>query len=599
MTSDRSAQIRWMEWGDEAFIEAEKQDKLILLDIGASWCHWCHVMDRVTYSNPEVIKMVNDRFIPVRVEGDKRPDVQIRYLLGGWPTTAWLIPDGRILTGTTFVPPEAMILKLEEVDTLYHENKELVTMQVTSMEAGAEADRTEAEISIETLYVETAESLSTVLRHEYDSEHGGFGNAPKFPFPDAIRFAFLRYHKTGDEGMLNMALKSLDSMMAIYDPVWGGFYRYAVNADWTDPHYEKLLYVQASAMDNYLEAYQITADEKYAETAAGIKAYVMKFLADSDKSGFYGSQDADVGSNDPNAVLIVGEDYFPKNENDRLAVGIPYVDKTIYTDSNGMMISSFLKLYQVMGDEHALNFALKTIDRVLSDNAADGHMYHYSDGERKGPGILSDQVHFAQALIDAYQSTGIRSYLTKAEELVAFMVSDLQDVVDGGFYFRIFDPHAKVETLERHKPFDENVAAVGLLARMSHLTGNDDYCNLAERTMKSVSYPHVTESIIGMGYGVAAETFMTMPVHIVLVGDRDNAEMKKMLQTSLHIYDPEKLVQLLDTKDGAPAIGAMTYEPGEQPVAYICVQRVCHPPAKGLAELTLILNELLNENGGE
>jgi len=590
--SDRSAQIHWMDWGDAAFEEAQKQDKLILLDIGASWCHWCHVMDRVTYSDPEIIKTINDRFIPVRVEGDKRPDIQERYLLGGWPTTAWLLPDGRILSGTTFVPPETLLLKLKEVDVLYHENKELVTMQVASMEAEAEADRTEAEIPSQTLFTDALNSLTNVLREDFDPDHGGFGDEPKFPYPDAVRFAFRRYRRTNDRGILDMALRSLDGQINIYDKVWGGFYRYGVRPNWSEPHYEKLLHVQASAMDNYLEAFQITGDDRYGEIAAGIKGYVMKFLADTESGGFYGSQDADVGSHDPNSDLILGEDYFNKDEADRLKMGIPYVDKTVYTDWNGMMISAFFKLYHVMGDEHARDFALKTIDRILERNWCDGCLCHYSDDSKVLVGALSDQIYFAMALVDAYQTTGNRSYLAKADELVQFMISNLHDVADGGFFFRPFDPHAKIEPLERHKSFEDNASAVFLLVEMGYLMGKDTYINLAERTLRAISYPQVMESIIGMIYGVAIDTFMNHPAHIVIVGSKGDVRTQEMLETSLHVYEPGMLVQLLDPADGTTQVGDCVYESGEEPVAYVCVQNVCRPPVKA-SELPTLLEHII------
>lgn len=590
MTSDRSARIHWLDWGDEAFAQAEREDKLILLDISAPWCHWCHVMDRTTYSDPGVIDMINDRFVPVRVDADKRPDIQDRYLLGGWPTTAFLIPDGRILSGTTYLPPRAMINKAQEMDSLYHEQKTIVTMHVTSMEAEAEFERAQSEVSTEKLDGKAVESLSEVLAQDFDQTHGGFGIEPKFPHPDAVKFAFLRYRKTGDRKMLEIALKTLDGMIGIYDPVWGGFYRYALNTDWTKPHFEKLLYVQAAAIDNYLEGYQVTGDDKYGEIAAGVKAYVTRFLSDQENGGFYGSQDADLNSHDPDAPLITGEEYYPKDEEARLAMGIPYVDKTIYTDWNGMMASAYFRLYHVMGDEHARDFALKTIDRILAENVNDGRMRHCAEHKPDLPGMLSDQVHFAQALVDAYQSSGTRKYLTHAEKLVNFMVAHLQDVLDGGFYFQTFDPHLKGELLERHKPFDENVAAARLLTQLHYLTGYRTYRELAERTLVAVGYPQIAETIIGVGYALTLDLFLSTPLHIVLVGSRNDEKIRSMLETSLHIYEPGKLVQVLDPDEAPLAIGELTYETHEEPLAYVCGQDSCVRPSKSVDLATVLEN---------
>ena len=590
MASERSL-INWRDWSDEAIEQAEKEDKLILLNITAPWCHWCHVMDRTTYSDPEIAGILAERFIPIKVDADKRPDIQDRYLLGGWPTTAFLIPDGRILTGTTFIPTDAMVRKLREVDDLYHEQKAIVTMHVTSMAAEAEAERAEAEVpgGLDTTLIP---EIQETLKKEFDPVHGGFGTEPKFPHPDAVRFAFLQYRKTGDKDMLEIALKTLEGQMKLHDQVWGGLYRYAVNFDWTQPHYEKMLYVQAGAIDNYLEAYQVTGEDGYGEVAADVKAYLSRFMTD-ERGGFYASQDADVRSQDPQAELIPGEQYYTLDEAGRLAIGVPFIDKSIYTDWNGMAICAYLRLYHAMGDEHAKDFACKTVDRIVSECMVDGRMCHYYDGEPRLPGILSDQVYFAQALVDAYQTVGKRKHLEDAMTLVGFIVDQLRDVIDGGFYFQLFDPSAKAEPLERHKPFDENVAAAKLLIQLHYLTGYENYRTLAERTLKAIAFPQLTDSIVGVGFACALDLHTSHPVHIVLVGDRDSRETQDMLETSLHAYEPRKLVQVLDPNEDPLTIGEVTYEAEERPMAYVCVRNVCRPPVAGSENLVVVLEDVM------
>jgi len=547
-------------------------------------------MDRTTYSDKEVVGILAERFIPVKVDADRRPDIQDRYLLGGWPTTAFLVPDGRILTGTTFIPPDAMVRKLREVDDLYHEQKAVVTMHVTSMAAEAEAQRAEAEVpgGLDTSLIP---EIAKMLKREFDPMHGGFGAEPKFPYPDAVRFAFLEYRKTGEEDMLEIAVNTLEGQMSLRDPVWGGFYRYAINSDWTQPHYEKMLYVQAGAIDNYLEAYQITAEDKYGRAAADVKAYLTRFMTD-EKGGFYASQDADVGSHDPETELVMGDKYYPLDEEGRLALGAPHVDKTIFTDWNGMAVSAYLRLYHAMGDEQAKEFACTTIDRITLECMKGDHMCHYNDCEARLPGILSDQVYFAQALVDAYQTVGKREYLENAMTLVGFIVGNLRDVIDGGFYFQPFDPGSKGEPLERHKPFDENVAAARLLIQLYYLTGYADYRELAEQTLKASACPQLTESIVGAGFACALDFYVSHPVHIVLVGDRDNRETMHMLATSLHAYEPHKIVQVLDPDEDSLTIGEVTYEAEERPKAYVCVQNVCRPPVTGSEDLVEVLEDV-------
>lgn len=591
MSIERSPKIHWRDWSDEALEASEAEDKLIILSIGTPWCHWCHVMDDTTYSDPKIVETINERFIPIRVEAEKRPDIQDRYLLGGWPSTIWLLPDGRVLTGTTFMPPEAMIHKLNEVDALYHEQRATVEMQATSMEAEAEADRVDADLPVPKLAPEhMLAELDKVLRREFDPINSGFGKDPKFPMTDCVHYAFLRHGEEGDPDTLKMALSTLDATIKLADPVWGGFYRYSTSPDWGSPHYEKLLDVQAGILENYLEGYQVTGDDRYIAAVAGIERYLSRFLVAGEDGGFYASQDADVGSHDSASKRVLGEAYYPLGERERLDIGIPFIDRTIYTDWNGTMVSAYLKLFHVTEDRRALDYALKTIDRLMSENKVDYRMCHYFDGEKRLVGLLADQVYFSQALVDAYQTTGERRYMDEAENIVKFMVTELQDVVDGGFYLRPFDPHARGELLERHKPFEGNVSAARLLTELSYLTGRVEYRNLAQRTIQAMSYPQVADSIVGMGLGIVLDKFSRPPLHVVIVGEPKDEETQKMLGIALHAYHPSKLVQVLDPRESLN-IGEVAYQAGEHTVAYVCSGQVCRGAAKNPDELMAVLTD--------
>ncbi len=595
MARDRSSEIHWVEWSNEAFERARKEDKLVLLNIGAGWCHWCHQLDRTSYSDPQVVELINEKFVPIRVEADRRPDIQDRYLMGGWPTTAILTPDARILTGATYMPPERMLSLLRQVGQLYEEDREAVTLRASQMseEAEEEMGRHWAATSAKSPSREVIGSLVTAMRREFDSINGGFGTEPKFPFPDAVRLAFLQNRRTGDQTMLDMALKTLDGMARLIDPVWGGMYRYSVDAQWKHPHYEKMLYIQAGALDNYVEAYQVTANVKYAEIAAGIEVYVRRFLADRENGGFYGSQDADIGSHEPQADLITGEQYFPKSEKERLEMGMPHTDQTIYAGWNGMMCSAYFRLCSATDDMNAANFAIKTIDRLLRENVRDGLVYHYNDGEPRVPGLLCNQAYFAQALIDAHQTTGRRGYLEHAERIARVTLDVLQDRESGGFYYQPPDPHALGELAQRHKPFDENVMAAKVLTKLNYMTGREDYREAAGRALEAVSYPQLVESIMGAGYGLALDLHLEPPVHIVVVGNRDNTETGKMLKAGLHAYEPQKLIQVLDPDEDSLTIGALIYAAQKEPSAYVCVRNVCMSPIVGSDELTTTLEDVL------
>lgn len=593
MARDRSSEIHWEEWGDHAFDRARDEDKLVLLNIGAPWCHWCHVLDRSSYSDPEVIEVINARYVPVRVEADRRPDIQDRYLMGGWPTIAVLTPDGRILTGSTYMPPERMLRMLRQVDQLYHDDKTAVTLRVARLSEQAEDDRYRGGAPTRKLDPSTVVSIVNAMRRDFDSINGGFGTEPKFPFPDAVRLSFLQYRRTGDEFMLEMALGTLDGMASLIDPVWGGMYRYSVDAQWKHPHYEKMLAVQAGALDNYLEAYQVTADDRYGARAADIDRYIRQFLSDRELGGFYGSQDADVGSHEPEADLVTGERYFPKSEDERLQIGMPYTDKTVYTAWNGMMCSAYLRLCAAMDDMDAGNFAFKTIDRLLAENLRDGLVYHYNDGEPRLPGLLADQSLLAQALLDACQTSGRRSYLEHAEQIARVMLDEIQDKEQGGFYYQRPDPEAIGELSQRNKPFEENVAAAKTLVQLHYMTGKEPYREAAGRALEAVSYSQMLESIMGACYGLALDLYLEPPVHIVVVGDRAHTETAKMLKAGLHAYEPRKLVQVLDPGEDELTIGDLMYAAHGEPAAYVCVRNVCMNPVTGSEALTTTLEDVL------
>jgi len=503
--------IGWKDWCIDAFDEARDEDKLILLSITASWCHWCHVMDRTTYSDPIVMRIIEERFVPIRVDGDRRPDIQKCYLLGGWPTTAILTPDGKIVNGWTYLPPDALITMLCETNIKYHERQTNPILHIKRNEerwaneiATGETDRLPLDAGL-------LSEISDALLQEFDPWHGGFGTEPKFPYPDAIKFALLQFRRNGRRDMLEVATKTLDGMAGIYDDVWGGFYRYSEDGQWTKPHYEKMLYIQAGLLDDYLDGYEIIKKDAYSQIAMGIRQYVEHWLSDTQKGGFYASQDADVRGQEPSSPLVPGEEYYTKNEQERLRIGIPQVDKTVFTDWNAMMVSAYLHFDQIIGDSGARNFAFKTLDRLLSENLVEGKMCHYVDDIPCVLGMLSDQVYFAHSLIDAYQVSRNGDYLEHAIRLADYIVDKLEDKENGGFYFMQPDPNALGELKRKHKPLDENAHASRLLTRLHHHTGESTYLRIASRALQAIAHPRIVKSVSGAPFGVALDSYLNPP----------------------------------------------------------------------------------------
>ena len=305
--------IDWFEWGPEAFARAHSEDKPILLDIGAVWCHWCHVIDRESYENPAVAKIISDNFIAVKVDRDERPDVDARYQSaisaithqGGWPLTGFLLPDGKPFFGGTYFPPEdqmgrpgfrRVLLAVAESYRTKRADLEQAAANVTDavahaeMFAGARADFDAAVIG---------EQIASITQL-FDIRHGGFGQSPKFPHASAIDLVLERFQQTGEAHLQAVAETTLTKMSrgGVYDQLAGGFHRYSVDERWLVPHFEKMSYDNSELLRNYLHGWQVTKNPALRQTAEGIITWVHEVLSDRQNGGFYASQDADVSLDD-------------------------------------------------------------------------------------------------------------------------------------------------------------------------------------------------------------------------------------------------------------------------------------------------------------
>jgi len=279
--------IQWLEWSKESFEKARAEGKPILLDIKGSWCHWCHVMDDTSYSDPAIVDALNKKFVPIRVDTDKRPDVNRRYNMGGWPTTAFLDGEGKIITGGTYIPPEQLREVIRSVLDLYAKNKGKVRSKL-------EPPRI-PRATTDPLTESIPKDIATSIAVNFDIDYGGFGFEPKFPQTDSLELALVRYRYHGEKEMLTVVNRTLEKMGkgGLYDHVEDGFFRYSTTRDWTIPHFEKMAEDNARLLATYLKAYQITGNPFFKEKAEGILRYVQSKLADLEKGGFYGSQDAD------------------------------------------------------------------------------------------------------------------------------------------------------------------------------------------------------------------------------------------------------------------------------------------------------------------
>jgi uncharacterized protein YyaL (SSP411 family) len=303
--------IHWYPWGDEAFAAAAAADRPVLLDIGAVWCHWCHVMDGESYENPELATFLNQNFICIKVDRDERPDVDIRYQRavqmltqqGGWPLTAFLTPRGEVFFGGTYFPPDGKYGRpgfrtvLSSVLDAYRSRREQVQVQASAIRRVLDEHLDEAapgEISPSLL----DEAVSQMTRL-FDPVNGGFGSQPKFPHPGAITLLLHRWYDQPTDQIRTIIDRTLQGMArgGMYDQLGGGFHRYSVDAGWIVPHFEKMSYDNSELLKAYLDAYSLLGTQEYAEVARGIVRWIREVMADPE-GGYAASQDADVGLED-------------------------------------------------------------------------------------------------------------------------------------------------------------------------------------------------------------------------------------------------------------------------------------------------------------
>ena len=305
--------IQWHEWGEEAFAAAQRENKPILLDIGAVWCHWCHVIDRESYDNPEISEIVNQHFIAVKVDRDERPDIDSRYQVavssisgqGGWPLTAFLTPDGKPFYGGTYFPPDdhygrpSFKRVLLSISNAYHEKNDDVIEQARLVEGAISHAESYAGKSGEFSPAVIDAIVKSALKM-FDPQNGGFGSAPKFPHSAALDLLIDRWVRTGDEKLRSVFVTTLEKMArgGVYDQLAGGFHRYSVDERWIVPHFEKMCYDNSELLKNYVHAYQATGSEFFASVARDIIRWMDEWLSDREHGGFYASQDADYSMDD-------------------------------------------------------------------------------------------------------------------------------------------------------------------------------------------------------------------------------------------------------------------------------------------------------------
>jgi len=681
----RSAQhqpIEWNEWGAEAFEKARRENKPVLLDIGAVWCHWCHVMDRESYENPKTAEIINANFVAVKVDRDERPDVDTRYQSavaaisgqGGWPLTAFLTPDGKPYFGGTYFPPDdrygrpgfpRVLLTMAEAFANRRDEVEESAGSVMQAIEHNESFSGRAGNPGEPLLEKVIDSIVK----QFDERNGGFGSQPKFPHPGALDLLIDAAGRGGDGAAAakHVAEVTLEKMAAggIYDQLAGGFHRYSVDERWVVPHFEKMAYDNSELLKNYAHAFQTFVEPEFAWVAKDVLRWMDEWLSDRELGGFYASQDADDSLDDDGdyftwtvdeakAVLspeefAVAEKYFglrvvgdmhhnphknvlrvasngsvtPLIDDEavhewgtllasakgkmyaaRLLRKTPYVDRTVYTGWNGMCISAYLAAGRALGLREPVEFALKSLDRVLASvwhgDTGMAHVVAYGEGVAAARilGVLEDYAFVAAAALDAWEVTGEFAYYSLAKAIADAMLARFYDAVGGGFFDTEKDAHAIGALSARRKPLQDsptpagNAVAAAVLLRLAALTGEAVYETRAQETLETFAGVVEHFGLYAASYGLALRRAVAGSVQVCVIGDDDVAEV--LAATAMAKYAVNKSVVRLrrEQLDRLPPALAETlpFLPvSEGSVAVVCRGNTCLPPVETAGELLAAL----------
>ncbi len=544
---NRASEIAWQPWSDDAFARAQREDKPILLSISAVWCHWCHVMDETSYSNQGVIETINRSYVPVRVDNDERPDVNARYNMGGWPTTAFLSPDGSLLTGATYLPPENMQRALEEVAAFYAERKDDIAEKTRELRTA----RTTYDIAPpEALSRAQVDDFAATLLQAYDEEFGGFNEAPKFPQPEVHELLLAYWRLSNDARFYEIVAHTMKAMAhgGMYDAVEGGFFRYSTTRDWTVPHFEKMAEDHAGLLRVLAQLELLAPSPLIRSDLERTIAYVRSVLRDPQTGFFAGSQDAD-------------EHYYTLPLEERRKLAPPFVDRRSYSNWTAALAGAFAWAGIALEDQSLIDESLQTLDAMherLRDPS--GLLFHVTaPGEApRISGLLGDQVAYLRALLDAYEISGEPRMLERARAhadatIVTFEASD------GGFFDRADrDALGRLEVADR--PITDNGVMIESLLRLSAILHEPPYRERAQRALLLYAKSFARAMSFSAAYVRALARYLVPDVTVRVTGDL--AAAASLRRTARQLPSP---------------FVAVESDPAGETAAYLCEGAICRP----------------------
>jgi uncharacterized protein YyaL (SSP411 family) len=552
--SNKPAAIEWQPWSDAIFDQAKRENKFVLLDLEAVWCHWCHVMDETTYKTPEVIALIQSRYIPVRVDQDSRPDLSNRYEDYGWPATVVFgSGGGEIVKRQGYIEPRQMVAMLKAI--------------IADPTPGPSV-RPEPEMKFPENALLSADLRGELERRyfgQYDSKDGSWGFDQKFLDWTSTEYAMARA-RAGDAKSGEMARQSLNAQFNLIDRVWGGVYQYSVGGDWNEPHFEKIMNFQAGNLRIYSLAYEEWHDPEYLKAAQDVQRFLTTFLLSPD-GAFYTSMDADLIEGKHSAA------YFKLDDAGRRKLGVPRIDKHIYSRENGWAIEALAVLYAASGDRQYLDQAMHAAEWIIQNRALDGGGFSHDSKDAAGP-YLADSLTMARAFLTLYEVTGDRAWLARAESAARFMNTNFAGDQAGFITSKAPTDRSYTPRPER----EENIALARFANLLSRYTGNQDYHAMSERAMRYLAAPMIAKYLPTGGILLANREFSSDPIHITIVGHKDDPAAQALFHAAAAYPSGYLRLEWWDTREGRLPNPDVQYPELKTAAAFICTGNTCSSP---------------------
>jgi uncharacterized protein len=656
--------VDWFAWNGEAFEKARRESKPIFLSIGYSTCHWCHVMERESFEDEKIGKFLNEHFVSIKVDREERPDVDKIYMTfvqsttgsGGWPLNVFLTPALEPFFGGTYFPPDArygrpsFLQLLQQISMLWQERKNEVI--ASSDEIHARLENAMAN-SVESEFSSTADVLKNAaefFKKIYDAQNGGFGGAPKFPQPSIPSLILRAAKRFSDDEAARMVLHTCDKMAAggIHDQLGGGFSRYAVDAEWLVPHFEKMLYDNAQLTQLYLDAFLISRDSRHAKIVRDILDYVLRDMTDPG-GGFFSAEDADSEGHEGkfycwtkselSKLLTVDEfnvaaKYFgittegnfvdhshpqPLTGQNVLSVVNPnvpaqdlpllelakskmlaarskkirpHLDDKILASWNGLILGAFARAGIILGDEKYLAAVEKNLSFIrekLWDAKSKTLFHRWRDGERDNVQLLEAYAFLLSGVIELYEATLEPAHLDFAIEIADAMLAKFYDAENGGFWQSAADSKDLIlrvkDDYDGAEPSGNSVATLSLL-KLGAITGRKHFTEAAEKTLRLFS-ARLQNFPQAMPFMLHALDFsLQEPKRVVITGKNDSSSFQELLRAAYSVYQPNKIVL---GNAGAVEEFAKTLPAKNEATVYFCSGNSCQSPTSDAAEVKELL----------